>query len=50
MTIEFPSLLSYAQSEEKQRAGDADYGPVFAELDASGIKVLSDSLVAEVSR
>ena len=50
VTIEYPSLLSYAQSDDRTRAGAAEYAPVFAELDASGIKILSDSLVQEVPR
>ena len=50
VTIEYPSLLSYAQSDDRTRAGAAEYAPVLAELDASGIKILSDSLAPEVSR
>ena len=49
VTVEFPSLRSLAESEDRTR-GVPELEALFAEVDASGIKVLSDSLVTEVSR
>jgi hypothetical protein len=49
VTVEYPSLLSLAQSEDRTR-GAPELASLIAELDASGIRVLSESLVTEVSR
>jgi hypothetical protein len=49
VTVEYPSLLSLAESGDRTR-GAPELVPFFADLDASGIKVLSESLVTEVSR
>lgn len=48
VTVEYPSLHSLAESEDRSR-GAPEFAPLFADLDASGIKVLSESLVTEVS-
>jgi hypothetical protein len=49
VTVEYPSLRSLAESDDKTR-GAPELATLIGELDASGIKVLSDSLVTEVSR
>jgi hypothetical protein len=48
VTVEYPSLRSLAESQDRTR-GVPELEALFAEVDASGIKVLSDSLVTEVS-
>jgi hypothetical protein len=49
VTVEYPSLLSLAESADRTR-GAPELASLIAELDASGIRVLSESLVTEVSR
>ena len=47
VVVEYPSLLSMAQSQEKVMASP-EYGKWIADVQASGIKLVSQSLLTEV--
>ena len=47
VVVEYPSLLSMAQSQEKVM-GSPEYAKWIADVQASGIKVVSQSLLTEV--